>query len=38
VTTDRGNLVVTPREQVDTEKVGVPGGERSALALSEQKA
>ena len=29
VTTDRGNLVVTPREQVDTEQVGVQGGERS---------
>jgi type IV secretory pathway ATPase VirB11/archaellum biosynthesis ATPase len=37
VTTDRGNLVVTPREQVDTEQVGVPGGERSELAQSEQK-
>ena len=32
-----GNLVVTPREQVDTEQVGVPGGERSELAQSEQK-
>jgi type IV secretory pathway ATPase VirB11/archaellum biosynthesis ATPase len=37
VTTDRGNLVVTPREQVDAEQVGVPGGERSELAQSEQK-
>ena len=37
VTTNRGNLVVTPREQVDTEQVGVPGGERSELAQSEQK-
>jgi type IV secretory pathway ATPase VirB11/archaellum biosynthesis ATPase len=38
VTTDRGNLVVTPRRQVDTEQVGVPGGERSTLALKEQQA
>ena len=38
VTTDRGNLVVTPREQVDAEQVGVVGGERSTLALSEQEA
>jgi type IV secretory pathway ATPase VirB11/archaellum biosynthesis ATPase len=37
VSTDRGNLVVTPREQVDTEQVGVPGGERSELARSEQE-
>lgn len=36
VTTDRGNLVITPREQVDTEKVGVEGGERSDLAKAEQ--
>jgi type IV secretory pathway ATPase VirB11/archaellum biosynthesis ATPase len=36
VTTDRGNLVVTPREQVDTEQVGVQGGERSDLARSER--
>jgi type IV secretory pathway ATPase VirB11/archaellum biosynthesis ATPase len=36
VSTDRGNLVVTPREQVDTEQVGVQGGERSGLARSEQ--
>lgn len=35
-TTDRGNLVVTPRDQVDTEQVGVPGGERSDLARSER--
>ena len=38
VTTDRGNLVVTPREQVDSEEVGVPGGERSTLARAEQEA
>lgn len=38
VTTDRGNLVVTPREQSDGEQVGVPGGERSNLARSEQEA
>jgi len=38
VTTDRGNLVVTPREQVDTEQVGVQGGERSSLAKAEQQA
>ena len=38
VTTDRGNLVVTPREQVDAEQVGVNGGERSPLARSEQEA
>jgi hypothetical protein len=37
VTTNRGNLVVTPREQVDTEQVGVAGGERSELAKSEQE-
>lgn len=37
VTTNRGNLVVTPREQVDTEQVGVTGGERSELAKSEQE-
>jgi type IV secretory pathway ATPase VirB11/archaellum biosynthesis ATPase len=36
VTTDRGNLVVTPREQVDTEQVGIQGGERSPLARSER--
>jgi hypothetical protein len=36
VTTDRGNLVVTPREQVDTEQVGVQGGERSPLARTER--
>jgi hypothetical protein len=38
VTTDRGNLVVTPREQVDAEQVGVSGGERSHLARAEQEA
>ncbi len=38
VTTDRGNLVITPREQVDAEQVGVPGGERSTLAQSEKEA
>jgi type IV secretory pathway ATPase VirB11/archaellum biosynthesis ATPase len=38
VTTDRGNLVVTPREQVDSEQVGVQGGQRSDLARSEQEA
>jgi energy-coupling factor transporter ATP-binding protein EcfA2 len=38
VTTARGNLVVTPREQVDAERVGVNGGERSTLARSEQEA
>ncbi len=38
VTTDRGNLVVTPREQVDTEQVGVQGGERSPLARNERDA
>jgi Flp pilus assembly CpaF family ATPase len=38
VTTDRGNLVVTPREQVDAERVGVTGGERSTLARNEQEA
>jgi Flp pilus assembly CpaF family ATPase len=38
VTTDRGNLVVTTRHQVDAEQVGVPGGERSTLALREQGA
>jgi type IV secretory pathway ATPase VirB11/archaellum biosynthesis ATPase len=38
VTTDRGNLVVTTREQVDAEQVGVPGGERSTLARTEQEA
>jgi hypothetical protein len=38
VTTARGNLVVTPREQVDAERVGVNGGERSTLAKSEQEA
>jgi hypothetical protein len=37
VSTDRGNLVVTPREQVDTEQVGVQGGERSSLARIEQE-
>jgi type IV secretory pathway ATPase VirB11/archaellum biosynthesis ATPase len=37
VSTDRGNLVVTPREQVDAEQVGVQGGERSSLARSEQE-
>jgi type IV secretory pathway ATPase VirB11/archaellum biosynthesis ATPase len=36
VTTDRGNLVVTPREQVDAEQVGVPGGQRSELARNER--
>ncbi len=38
VTTDRGHLVVTPREQVDSEQVGVQGGQRSNLALAEQQA
>jgi len=38
VTTDRGNLVVTAREQSDSERVGVVGGERSDLARSEQEA
>jgi type IV secretory pathway ATPase VirB11/archaellum biosynthesis ATPase len=38
VTTDRGNLVVTPRVQVDAEQVGVAGGERSPLARGEQEA
>ncbi len=37
VTTDRGNLVVTPRAQVDSEDVGVEGGERSLLAKEEQE-
>ena len=37
VTTDRGCLVVTRREQVDSEQVGVSGGERSDLAKEEQK-
>jgi Flp pilus assembly CpaF family ATPase len=36
-TTDRGNLVVTPREQVDTEQVGVVGGQRSELARAERE-
>lgn len=38
VTTEKGNLVVIPREQVDTEQVGVQGGERSTLAKAEQQA
>jgi type IV secretory pathway ATPase VirB11/archaellum biosynthesis ATPase len=38
VTTDRGNLVLTPRVQVDAEQVGVVGGERSGLAKSEREA
>jgi hypothetical protein len=38
VTSDRGNLVVTPREQVDAEQVGVQGGQRSDLAKAEQEA
>lgn len=38
VTTDKGNLVITPREQVDSEQVGVSGGERSPLAQSEREA
>jgi len=38
VTTDRGNLVITPREQVDSEQVGVQGGQRSDLAKAEQQA
>ena len=38
VTTKKGNLVVTPREQVDTEQVGVSGGERSMLAKEEKEA
>lgn len=37
VTTDRGNLMVTPREQADTEQVGVQGGQRSNLAKNEQE-
>lgn len=37
VTTDKGCLIVTPREQVDTEQVGVQGGERSDLARAEQR-
>lgn len=37
VTTDKGCLVVTPREQVDTEQVGVKGGQRSELAQAEQR-
>jgi type IV secretory pathway ATPase VirB11/archaellum biosynthesis ATPase len=37
VTTDRGNLVVTPREQVESEQVGVQGGQRSNLAKNEQE-
>jgi type IV secretory pathway ATPase VirB11/archaellum biosynthesis ATPase len=37
VTTDRGCLMITPREQVDTEQVGVTGGQRSELALAEQR-
>jgi type IV secretory pathway ATPase VirB11/archaellum biosynthesis ATPase len=37
VTTDRGNLVVTPRIQVDSEQVGVQGGQRSELARREQE-
>ena len=37
ITTDRGNLMVTPREQVDTEQVGVQGGQRSNLARTEQE-
>jgi type IV secretory pathway ATPase VirB11/archaellum biosynthesis ATPase len=38
VTTDKGCLVVTPREQVDSEQVGVQGGQRSDLAKAEAKA
>jgi hypothetical protein len=38
VTTNRGNLVVTPRDQVDAEQVGVIGGERSGLARGEREA
>ena len=37
VTTDKGCLVVTPREQVDNEQVGVQGGQRSDLAQAEQR-
>ncbi len=37
VTTDKGCLVITRREQVDTEQVGVTGGQRSELALAEQR-
>jgi type IV secretory pathway ATPase VirB11/archaellum biosynthesis ATPase len=37
VSTDKGCLVVTRREQVDTEQVGVQGGERSGLAQAEQR-
>ncbi len=37
VTTDKGCLVITPREQVDTEQVGVQGGQRSGLAQAEAK-
>jgi type IV secretory pathway ATPase VirB11/archaellum biosynthesis ATPase len=38
ITTDQGCLVVTPREQVDTEQVGVQNGQRSGLAQAEQRA
>jgi type IV secretory pathway ATPase VirB11/archaellum biosynthesis ATPase len=37
VTTDRGCLIVTRREQVDSEQVGVSGGQRSDLAQAEQR-
>jgi len=37
VTTEKGCLVVTPREQVDSEQVGVNGGQRSDLAQAEQR-
>lgn len=37
VTTDKGCLVITPREQVDSEQVGVQGGQRSELAQAEQR-
>jgi type IV secretory pathway ATPase VirB11/archaellum biosynthesis ATPase len=37
VTTEKGCLLVTPREQVDNEQVGVQGGQRSELARAEAK-
>jgi Flp pilus assembly CpaF family ATPase len=37
VTTDKGCLIVTRREQADSEKVGVEGGQRSELAQAEAK-
>lgn len=35
VTTDHGNLIVTPCEQVESEQVGVQGGQRSNLTKNE---